>query len=178
MSDTFTRFTIGAVGHRDLGTFEFELRRTVSDALEHLVARHPRSACSVLTSLAEGADRLFVIAATELGLPYDCALPCAPDRFAEDFSTSESRMEFGRLLAGARSVLLPPLGFGKEDGYLWVSDTVLELSDCLVAVWDGEPGRGPAGTADTVARARLRSIPVIWIATDPPFPARALSPLE
>jgi hypothetical protein len=41
---------------------------------------------------------------------------------------------------------------------------VVEASELLVAVWDGEPARGLGGTADVVAYAREGAIPVevIW----------------
>lgn len=37
-------------------------------------------------------------------------------------------------------------------------------SDVLLAVWDGLPGRGPGGTADVVAYARSKGVPVtiLW----------------
>jgi hypothetical protein len=49
------------------------------------------------------------------------------------------------------------------------SERMLDLADELVAVWDGLPARGHGGTADVVAVALDRGIPVtvIW----PPAPA-------
>ena len=41
---------------------------------------------------------------------------------------------------------------------------VVDRSSVLVAVWDGQPSRGLGGTADVVAYARERGVPVevIW----------------
>ncbi len=41
---------------------------------------------------------------------------------------------------------------------------MLEQTDELIAVWDGKPARGYGGTADVVAVARERGIPVtiVW----------------
>ena len=41
---------------------------------------------------------------------------------------------------------------------------MLAKADRLFAVWDGQPARGYGGTADVVAEARARGIPVtvIW----------------
>ncbi len=41
---------------------------------------------------------------------------------------------------------------------------MLDRADELWAVWDGEPARGPGGTADVVAHARGRGVPVrvVW----------------
>jgi hypothetical protein len=44
------------------------------------------------------------------------------------------------------------------------SQTMLDRADYLFAIWDGKPARGYGGTADVVAEARDRRIPVtiIW----------------
>jgi hypothetical protein len=44
------------------------------------------------------------------------------------------------------------------------SQAMLEGADHLYAVWDGKPARGYGGTADVVADAKDRGIPVtiIW----------------
>jgi hypothetical protein len=41
---------------------------------------------------------------------------------------------------------------------------MLDRAEHLFAVWDGKPARGYGGTADVVAEARQRAIPVtvIW----------------
>ena len=56
---------------------------------------------------------------------------------------------------------------------------VLEHSDVLIAIWDGKPAQGPAGTGQIVAEARQRTIPLAWVFAnrqnrDPDSP----SPLE
>jgi hypothetical protein len=40
----------------------------------------------------------------------------------------------------------------------------VDRSDVLLAVWDGQPARGPGGTGDVVAYARARGTPVevVW----------------
>jgi len=44
------------------------------------------------------------------------------------------------------------------------SSVMLAHADRLFAVWDGQPARGYGGTADVVAEARQRGVPVtvIW----------------
>ena len=44
------------------------------------------------------------------------------------------------------------------------SSAMLARADRLFAVWDGKPARGYGGTADVVAEARQRGVPVtvIW----------------
>jgi hypothetical protein len=44
------------------------------------------------------------------------------------------------------------------------SQAMLDRADQLYAVWDGKPARGYGGTADVVAEAESRGVPVtiIW----------------
>lgn len=45
---------------------------------------------------------------------------------------------------------------------------VVDHSDALLAVWDGEPSAGRGGTGDIVAYARARQRPLIWVQANPP----------
>ena len=51
-----------------------------------------------------------------------------------------------------------------EDAHMEASRAMLAQADRLFAVWDGPPARGYGGTADVVAEAHKRGIPVtvIW----------------
>lgn len=171
-----TSFTIGAVGHRKLAGIEPALQRQISVVLGQLITRHPDERLSMLCSVAEGADRLLLATAVDLGIPFDLVLPCSPECFRQDFHSTDSREEFDRFLHGARTVTQPDGPDDKEPGYLWASETMLERTNTLVAVWDGGPGHGPAGTAETVASALTRGIPVIWIPTEPPSDFQLIEP--
>jgi hypothetical protein len=129
-----------------------------------------------MSSVAEGADRHLLGAAATLNLPYDLVLPCPPDCFLEDFTSAESRSEFEQLQQGARRVLQPDGDPSKEAGYLWASEIILDHADTLLAVWDGGPGNGLAGTAETIQRALDRGIPVYWIRADASEAATLLEP--
>ena len=50
--------------------------------------------------------------------------------------------------------------------YVLVGQSLVEAADVLVAIWDGEEGRGPGGTAHVVELALQRSVPVIHIDID------------
>ena len=175
-SQTHTSFTIGAVGHRNVEAVEQALSSQIAVVFRQLNAEHMRERISLLSSFAEGADRLLLATAAELGMQYACVLPCAPDCFREDFVSRESRAEFERLLDAALSVVYPDWPLDKEAGYVWASEAVVDRCDILVAIWNGAPGNGPAGTAGTVARALARGIPVIWVSTEPPHTVRRLEP--
>ena len=51
-----------------------------------------------------------------------------------------------------------------EQAHMAASQAMLASADRLYAVWDGQPARGYGGTADVVAEAEKRGIPVtvIW----------------
>ncbi len=167
-------FVIGAVGHRELEGNPEAIANRIAAVLAQIAAEHADFPVSLLSSVAEGADRLLLAAAAEHGIPYVCALPCAPDCFREDFSSPDSSSEFDQLLESARAIVMPTESIDKESGYLWASNYVLDRADVLVAVWDGAPGHGPAGTAETVSRALKQGLPVIWIPTHVPHTVRML----
>ena len=51
----------------------------------------------------------------------------------------------------------------REETYAEAGSFVVDRCDALVAIWDGAPSRGVGGTADAVARARDREVPLYWI---------------
>jgi hypothetical protein len=166
---------IGVVGHRAniITSADAEALRDPIDRVLDDLCSVQEAGCSlrIITSLAEGADRLVAREALRRGVLETVVLPFHRDRFERDFATAESRREFRELLdAGARviepdeAVVLPA-----TEGYRQASDTVIGCSDALIAIWDGEPGRGPGGTAHSIGHALGRDIPVIWISSHPPY---------
>jgi len=47
--------------------------------------------------------------------------------------------------------------------YATIGQMLVRQADLLIALWDGNPGRGRGGTADVVSEARRSGVPVIWI---------------
>lgn len=164
-------FTVGAVGHRFLPAERSSLLSAITRTLQELADRRPcdLTRMELLVSVAEGADRLFIEAAAALGIAYTCVLPCSSACFEEDFDSSASIEHFHGLLAGAEAIVQPDSEHvDRVGGYLWASHYIVDRADVLVAVWDGAPANGPAGTADSVTNAGARRIPIIWIPTDAP----------
>jgi hypothetical protein len=50
-----------------------------------------------------------------------------------------------------------------DEAFAAASERMLDGIDVLIAVWDGAAAQGSAGTADVVARARARYMPLAWI---------------
>jgi hypothetical protein len=188
------RIRIGVTGHRHLPHAE-ELAARIDEALDvHVIrllgsasgliqksARTPL-AFTVLTPLAEGADRLVAeVTLKRADARIEVVLPLTVEDYIEDFATDASRAEFRRLLARARrpiSLREAPLADEFEPGelveareraYEDVGRHVVRHCDVLLALWGGETARGKGGTADTVAYARSIGRPVVVIDTDRPF---------
>jgi len=64
---------------------------------------------TMISSLAEGSDRIAAQAALDLKMPLDVVLPCPRPRYEKSFEDDASRQEFGRLLGQARATLVLPL---------------------------------------------------------------------
>ncbi len=122
------------------------------------------AAMRLVSSLAEGADRIAAHVALELGVELQCPLPFPRAEYERDFETPESRAEYRRLLASATAVL--ELDGSREDegtAYLQAGQVMMEHSDLLVAVMDDDRTRKRGGTAHIVAEALGKGIPVIRV---------------
>jgi hypothetical protein len=155
---------IGVTGHRFLAETE-KLKKGIDQALDRIERSYPGSSWSILSSLAEGADRLVlerVLArkpASRLVVP----LPLPVCDYLQDFATQESREAFLRLLGQAAEVIPPPPGSTRNEWYVAAGKYMLEVCEVLVALWDGQGAQGTGGTAEMVATARQRRLPLAWV---------------
>lgn len=119
-----------------------------------------------VSALAEGADQIGASVALELGYRLDAVLPLPRDDYRTDFEPAGLE-SFDALLAQADHVLeLPPQHGGRHENYSLAGRATVAHCDVLVALWDGEPARGIGGTAEVVALALRRGVPVIHLPTD------------
>ncbi len=175
------RFRVMACGHRDVGLEQADitlLTRRIGETLD-TISGLSQGSPAIIVSLAEGADRLFVIEALAREWPFVAVLPFSEDEFERDFESAASRRDYQTLLARAEHVIEPPGIRGDvSDGaaYAAANQVMLDQAELLLTVWDGEPARGPGGTAEVVAQARARGIPVVWIESRPPHGIRLLDP--
>src|SRR3984957_5563307 len=118
----------------------------------------------VLSPLAEGADRIVANAGLSLGADLQCPLPFHEEEYCRDFASESSRDEFHALLAKASAVFqINGTHDAADVAYERVGRFVLEQSDFLIAIWDGEPAAGRGGTTQIVEEALEQNIPVIWL---------------
>ena len=178
---------VGVTGHRSLPD-SAALRSSIAAAIARIrdsqlaAGRH---ALTVVTALAEGADR-FVARAVLASEPPGCVevvLPLEIDDYATDFKSTESRREFHELLGLAERVQFPPpprargkwpnpeavdADDARNAGYERGGRTVVDTCDVLLAIWDGQPARGRGGTAEIIDYARAAGKPIVWIQSAAP----------
>lgn len=119
-----------------------------------------------LTALAEGADRIFAIAALEAGFDLNVMLPYPEEDYLKSFVQPDDPV-YARLRSGATIVETLPGQLGKaNDAYLALGETLVARGDIMFAIWDGKPAAGKGGTTDVLNMARAAGKPVVWIAAD------------
>jgi hypothetical protein len=149
---------IGITGHQTVPRAALPfVRASISEALNE---RHPTVVG--ITSLAAGADQIFARLVLESGGTLHAIIPC--ERYEDAFTTSESLQEFRRLLAKTDYCEILPYASPTEEAFLHAGKRVVDASELLIAVWDGEPAKGVGGTADIVeyARAKSRNVVIVW----------------
>src|SRR5262245_27152373 len=148
-------------GHRDLSGADVPaLEARVADVLAGLKARFPNTPILLLSSLAEGADRLGARVALRLGLGLIAVLPLPREEYERDFTTAASRTEFADLLARSQDWFVVPAlpSAEREYAYARAAAYIVQRSQVAIALWDGGPPGGAAGTAVFV-RFALEGVP-------------------
>lgn len=150
---------IGITGHSNLTADTVPL---VADGIHTALAAHAAAELVGVSCLARGADQVFARAVLEVGGQLEVVLPAADYR--ERKVKADNAAEFDELIGHAALVHTMPFSVSNREAYLAASERVLEGVDALVAVWDGGPSGGMGGTADVVAAARQRELPVtvVW----------------
>ena len=162
--------SIGVTGHRDLDNVKL-ITSSVDEVLRKIRNTFSGETLTIISPLAEGADRLVVWRAMEnndvhLVVP----LPLEISEYMQDFSGIYSKAEFVTLLEQAAQVIELPAEETREASYLAAGSYILDHSDLLIAVWDGQPARGPGGTGQIVAQAREKLMPIAWVFSGDPDP--------
>ncbi|WP_116248359.1 hypothetical protein [Nocardiopsis sp. FIRDI 009] len=148
---------IGITGHRALPP-------DVSERVADLIATHlePHGcAMTGVSCLADGADTLFAEAVVAAGAPLEVIVPARDYRAA---LPAEHHRTYDRLLGQAVLVHTLPNTASTPQAHMAAGKALVDRCDQLIAVWDGQPARGPGGTADVVAyaRERFRPVSVLW----------------
>jgi hypothetical protein len=181
---------IGVTGHRPNNLKSAKsglLHRQIHAVLEYLRAatfqlhkkehsgyRSDPPVLRVISPLAEGSDRLVaeVAKASAYEFELQCPLPFAIAEYESDFQADESRAEFRKLLSMATAVLeldgSHETTERRDQSYEAVGRMVLNQSDVVIAIWDGEKTDLRGGTSQIMDEASRLGIPLIWIDSKTP----------
>jgi hypothetical protein len=117
----------------------------------------------VISMLAEGADLVGMQAALDCGAELMGVLPFDEQSYRKGFAGGPSRVVFDDVLSKLSSIVVLGGIVGDDTSYELANSEILDRSDVVIAVWDGDPARGPGGTGDVVHDALQRGLPVIVI---------------
>ncbi len=156
--------TIAVTGHRTIHHAS-AIRKALGKFLSDLGLEEP----ILLTSLAEGADRLAAHEILRLSnARIRAVLPFSPEEYISDFQSSASRNEWNHLLSLADEIVVMPPRPTRTQAYLAAACHIVDKCDFLLAVWDGKPARGEGGTAEVVAYAREQKRPLVIFDSEDP----------
>jgi len=147
---------IGVTGHQNIPAQALPaIRAGVAAALAGV------DGLTAVSSLAAGADQILAESAVEHGGELLVVIPCDDYR---DTLAGPDLERYDRLtgLAAEWEVLAFPEP--SAEAFMAAGRRVVDLSDRVIAIWDGRPAAGLGGTGDVVAYARSRDLPVtvIW----------------
>jgi hypothetical protein len=163
---------IGVSGHRVPPKLpeesEAPLRAHIDRILTAIAATARKAnaarALVIVSSLAEGSDRIVAEAGLAAGFALQAVLPFIRVEYARDFETQTSRREFEELLDRACDVFeLDGAADQRPRAYEAAGLFMLANIDVLIAIWDGAVAAGIGGTAQIVERAVADGIAVVWI---------------
>ncbi|WP_300074218.1 hypothetical protein [uncultured Ruegeria sp.] len=144
---------IGIVGHQNREGADWSwVKQKLSEYLEA-----QRQYTVGISCLAIGADQIFAEAVLENGGELLFVQPIS------NYETSfdPAHIKRFRHLRRLSNVLKMPSINDSEQAYLEAGKKVVDISDCLIAVWDGLPAEGKGGTADIVKHAIQSRKPIL-----------------
>ena len=168
---------IGVTGHRQFADEE-QISRSIDRVLNELeslikskLGNFPFT-LAVVSSLAEGADRLVVSKVlnwgstkSNSGNPWlESAIPFNKNDYKNDFCSETSKVEFEELIKASLYVTIidefykkssdPNDEIKRNNAYKNAGIFVADNCDVLISIWDGNPSRGTGGTAEIVEYAK------------------------
>jgi hypothetical protein len=148
---------VGITGHQHLeDSRDWEwVRRELHDLLVKL-----SKPLIGITCLAPGVDTLFARLLLEHDRSFEVVLPFPGYELK---LPTDKRDNYQRLLKQASRVITLQRQKTDEESYLVAGKRLVDLSDLLIAVWDGKPAKGLGGTADVVKYARRKQEPIIHL---------------
>lgn len=160
---------IGVTGHQQLGNRLLMQRASHSEhdawAWTEKVFRdflnEQQQPLLVISSLAVGADQQLSLVARDSGAKISVVIPA--QGMIDTFESDSEKETYQKLLQQAESVHELNYIEPSENAYYEAGKWMVDHSDTIVAVWDGEDAAGLGGTGDAVAYALARGKKVLQI---------------
>jgi hypothetical protein len=177
-------FRVGVVGHRPdrlPSSYRPELTRQIRLVLEVVQSvvtsfgrNHARwftegePVLRAVSPLAEGTDQVMAETAVGLGFELCCPIPFAKEQYESDFAPGraiekDSLTRFQDLHKRAKTCFEMDGDRARADeAYRACGEVVINQSDLLLVVWDGERLGKRGGTEETLDAAVRRGVPIVW----------------
>lgn len=172
--------TVGVTGHRPnkLGSSSeaviydhiaslLESLKIIADSVASEVAElfsNQEIRISMISALAEGADRIAAQAALDHGYSLEVVLPFSREEYLLDFTESVSQQQFRTFLEKSDSILeLPGQRDDPSRAYELSGHVMLDHVAVLIAIWDGKRADGRGGTYQIIEEAARRGVAVIVV---------------
>lgn len=165
MTNAGIQFRIGITGHREFLRDNLEpANKASTEILSWLRQSMPATEITIISGLADGADRIFVNAALALDMNVEAVLPMPLEQYKNDFDEDSCR-ELEKILSSnsVECIELPLTSGLDSDDSSWsrdqrnalysnLSEDLRVRSNILITFWDGEFNGLAGGTGDTILR--------------------------
>ncbi len=170
-------------GHHDLIPGQLPaISETVRGILQRLRASYPKTPLLLLTSLADGAERIGARIACEESIDYRVALPAPESEYRKQFDAEED-LEFGELLRKAQIAhVVPnhaapvPLDDAQRKAHYreLVGAYTARVAHVFIALWDGKSTEVDTGR---IVKFRLQGTPPEYLGTTSALDAPETGPV-
>lgn len=143
----------GITGHRELQNIEW-VKATMKQLISEIEITYG------VTCLATGADELFAELLRQENISYTAVIPCV------NYETTFEKMELEKfVLSKSKASKLIELNNENpsEKAFDEAGNIVVDNSEILIAIWNGQEAKGLGGTADIVEYAKSKNKQIIHI---------------
>ena len=143
-----TLFTIGIIGHRDLGgqDIDFFVQSCCHQILCELKRKY--SNIRAVSAISQGADSIFAQCAVSQHIPLESVIPF--EDFKSDFTGEAPHERYNTLRNGSDFVTTVNFSKRSDLAYKKSMQWVVFKSNVVIAVWDGEQTGSTGGTWEAV----------------------------
>lgn len=143
----------GITGHRELENIDW-IKTMMKEIISEMKITYG------VTCLATGADELFAESLRQERISYTAVIPCI------NYETTFEDVELGEFRLSKRSaskLIELSNDHPSEKAFDEAGKAVVDNSEMLIAIWDGEEAKGLGGTADIVDYAKSQNKKIIHL---------------